>query len=147
MLPWRLSSKESTCQAGDPGFIPGSGRSPREGDGNPLPYSCLENSMHRGAWWATVHGVAIVSHNLATKPPHHSLNIFPRLKSKGKGELTSFVIHHSGIIVLQCLCLVFYKVIWFEDISSRAVPVTPCWSEADIPVILKIIFKSFKYFI
>ena len=43
---------------GDPGLIPGSGRSPEEGNGNPLQYSCLENSMDGGAWWATVHGVA-----------------------------------------------------------------------------------------
>ena len=42
----------------DPGSIPGSGRSPGEGNGNPLQYSCLENSMERGAWWATVYGVA-----------------------------------------------------------------------------------------
>ena len=53
--------KESACSAGDirdPGFIPGSERSPGEGRGNPLQNSCLENSMDRGAWWATVHGVA-----------------------------------------------------------------------------------------
>ena len=49
--------KESTCNAGDLGSVPGSGRSPREGNGNPLQYSCLENSMDRGAWWAIVHGV------------------------------------------------------------------------------------------
>ena len=42
----------------DAGSIPGSGRSPGEGHGNPLQYSCLENSMDRGAWWAIVHGVA-----------------------------------------------------------------------------------------
>ena len=46
------------ANAGDPGLIPGSGRSPGEGHGNPLQYSCLEYSMDRGAWWATVHGVA-----------------------------------------------------------------------------------------
>ena len=50
--------KESTCNAGDPGSIPGLGRSPRGGHGNPLQYSCLENPMKRGTWWATVHGVA-----------------------------------------------------------------------------------------
>ena len=43
--------------AGDPGSIPGSGRSPGEEKGSPLPYSCLENSMDRGAWWAIVHGI------------------------------------------------------------------------------------------
>ena len=50
--------KESTCNARDLGFIPGLGRSPREGNGYPLQYSCLEKSMDRGAWWVTVPGVA-----------------------------------------------------------------------------------------
>ena len=51
-------SKESACNMGDPGSTPGSGRSPREGNGNPLQYSCLENSMDRGAWQDAVHGAA-----------------------------------------------------------------------------------------
>ena len=53
--------KESTCNAGDAGdvdLIPGLGRSPEEGHGNPPQYSCLENPMDRGAWWVTVHEVA-----------------------------------------------------------------------------------------
>ena len=50
--------KESACHAGDPGLILGSGRSHREGNANPLQYACLGNPMDRGAWWATVHGVA-----------------------------------------------------------------------------------------
>ena len=58
-LPWWLSGKEFTCNAGDMGSIPGSGRSPGEGNGNSLQYSCLENSMDRGAWWATVHRVTM----------------------------------------------------------------------------------------
>ena len=45
-------------ESGDTGSFPGSGRSPRGGNGNPLHYSCLENPMDRGSWWATVHGVA-----------------------------------------------------------------------------------------
>ena len=49
--------EESACNAGDPGSMPGSERSPGEGNGYPLQYSCLENSMDRGTWWATVHGV------------------------------------------------------------------------------------------
>ena len=57
-FPGGSDSKESACNAGDPGSIPGSGRSPREGNGYPLLYSCLENSKDRGAWWAVVHGVA-----------------------------------------------------------------------------------------
>ena len=47
-------SKESACNAGDPGLIPGSGRSSGKENGYPLQYSCLENSMNRGTWWATV---------------------------------------------------------------------------------------------
>ena len=53
-----ISPIESACNAGEPGSIPGSGRSPGEGNGNPLQYSCLENPMDRGAWRATVCGVA-----------------------------------------------------------------------------------------
>ena len=68
-FPYSSVSKESACNARDPDLIPGLGRSPGEGNGNPLQYSCLENSMDRGAWWATVHGVARVGHDLAAKPP------------------------------------------------------------------------------
>ena len=52
-----LSGTGSACNAGDLGSIPGSGRCPGEGNGNPLQYSCLDNLMTRGAWWATVHGI------------------------------------------------------------------------------------------
>ena len=55
--------KESACNAGDQGSIPGSGRSLGEGNGNPLQYSCLENPMGRGAWQATVHGAQRVRHD------------------------------------------------------------------------------------
>ena len=57
-LPWWLSGKESAWNAGDQGSIPGLGRSPGGGQSNPLQYFCLENSMDRGAWRATVHRVA-----------------------------------------------------------------------------------------
>ena len=50
--------KNSPANAGDSGSIPGLGRSPGEGNGNPLLYSCLGNPTARGAWWATVHGVS-----------------------------------------------------------------------------------------
>ena len=56
-FPCGSTGKESTCNAGDLGLIPESGRSPGGGHGNPLQYSCLENPMDRGVWWATVHGV------------------------------------------------------------------------------------------
>ena len=61
-----LSGKESACRCRNAGSIPGSGRSPEEGNGNPLQYSCLENPMDRGAWWVTVHGVR-VRHDWATQ--------------------------------------------------------------------------------
>ena len=57
-FPGGSNGKESACQCRRPGLTPGLGRSPGEGNGNPLQYSCMENSMDRGAWWATVHGVA-----------------------------------------------------------------------------------------
>ena len=56
-FPGGSDGKESACYVGDLGLIPGLGRSPRGGHGNPLQYSCLENSMDREAWWNTVHGV------------------------------------------------------------------------------------------
>ena len=57
-FPGGSDSKASAYNVGDPGSIPGSGRSPGEGNGNPLQYSCLENPTDGGTWWATVHGVA-----------------------------------------------------------------------------------------
>ena len=57
-FPAGSDGKASACSTGDPGSIPGLGRSPGEGNGNPLQYSCPENSMDWEAWWATVHGVA-----------------------------------------------------------------------------------------
>ena len=56
-FPGSSDGKESACSAGDPGSIPGSGRSPGEGDGNLLQYSCLGNPTDRGAWQVIVHGV------------------------------------------------------------------------------------------
>ena len=55
-FPCVSAGKESVCNVGNLGSIPGLGRSPGEGNGYPLQYSCLETSMDRGAWWATVHG-------------------------------------------------------------------------------------------
>ena len=57
-FPHSSVGKESACNVGDMGSIPGSGSCPGEGNGNPLQYSCLENPTDRGAWQATVHGVA-----------------------------------------------------------------------------------------
>ena len=57
-FPGASDGKESACNVGDLGSIPGSGISPRERNGYPLQYSCLENPIDRQSWWGTVHGVA-----------------------------------------------------------------------------------------
>ena len=66
-FPGSSADKETTCNAGDLGSVPGLGRFSGEGNGYPLQYSCLENPMDRGAWQPTIHRVARVGHNLATK--------------------------------------------------------------------------------
>ena len=81
-LPWWLSSKESACSprdTGDTGLTPGLGRSPEERNGNPLQCSCLENLMDRGAWWATVHGVAEPD---ATEATEHACMQLVQLKQE-----------------------------------------------------------------
>ena len=79
MIPWWLSGKESTCNAGDMGSIPGSGSSPGGGHGNPLQYSCLENPMDWRVWWATVHRV---TESLTMEANEHSAHrILLRTKS------------------------------------------------------------------
>ena len=62
-FPGGSVGKETTCNAGDSDLIPGSGRSPGEGNGNLLQYSCLRNSVDKGAWQATVHRVSRVGYN------------------------------------------------------------------------------------
>ena len=62
-FPGGSDGKESACNAGDSGLIPGLGRSAGEENGNPLQYSCLENFTDRGAWWAAVHAVAELGHD------------------------------------------------------------------------------------
>ena len=63
LLPGGSDGKESACNAGDPDLIPELGRCPEKGNGNPLQYSCLENTMDRGAWQAIVHRSQRVEHN------------------------------------------------------------------------------------
>ena len=67
-FPHSSVGKESACNAGDLGLIPGDGRSPGKRNGNPLQYPCLEKPMDRGAWQTTVHGVATVRHDIVTVP-------------------------------------------------------------------------------
>ena len=65
------TAKMSACNVGDLGSIPGWGRSPGEGNGNPLQYSCLQDHMDRGAWQATVHRIKKSDTNEATEDAHH----------------------------------------------------------------------------
>ena len=88
VMPRSSVSKESACSVGDPGLIPGLGRSPGEGNGNPLQYSCLENPMDGRAWWATVHGVAKSRTGLSDFASLHFsvLGVFTNERLKAKGE-------------------------------------------------------------
>ena len=100
--------KESACNAGDLGFIPRSGRSPGEGNGNPLQYSCLENPVDGGAWSAVVHGVAksrtqlnftfpFHLHALEEETAIHSSVLAWRIPGMGEpGELSSLGSHRVG---------------------------------------------------
>ena len=89
--------KASACNEGDLGSIPGLGRSPGEGKGNPLQYSCLENPMGRGVWQVTVHRVARVGHDLATKPPHEGRQPkgYPKLLHTSLQRRLKFISYRS----------------------------------------------------
>ena len=91
-LPGGSDGKESACGVGDVGSIPGSGRSPREGNGYPFQYSCLENSMDRGAWWARVRGV--------TKSWTQLSENFNTTSYKEKGLISIWFFQNSS-----CYCL------------------------------------------
>ena len=100
-LPWWLSGKESICNTGDMGSIPGLARFPGDGNGNPLHYSCLGNPVERGTWRSTVHGVAkesdmIQSINLFSV----SVNIF--IFFKISSIVSSFIFR---ILVIYDICL------------------------------------------
>ena len=109
MIQASLLAQESTCQVQETqetGSVPGLGRSPGEGNGNLLQYSCLGNPMDRGAWQATVHGVTRVGHGLATKPPP-PISKVPRQSSEPWDTLQ-----------LQPLALMLWILSWHEHISD-----------------------------
>ena len=85
-------SKESAYNSGDLGLIPGSGRFPGEGNGNPLQYSCLENSMNRGAWRAAVHGSHRVGHHLGTEQQQQQLYLYNQEWHPAPGRCVESVI-------------------------------------------------------
>ena len=146
-LPWWLSGKESACKAGDVGSVPGLARSPGEGKGNPLQYSCLGNPMDRGTWQVTVHGVpksqVRSSHETTARVPccTPSPHADPRISSspscsspaslscaaRGAPE-TSAVLPHTqvtlGNAVLARIILLMLSVVWWWASTLCTKPVT-----------------------
>ena len=88
--------KNLPATAGDPGLTPGSGRCPGEGNGYPLQYSCLENSMDRGVWWATVHGVTKSENDWEANSKYLS---YRRIVNKD-GLSVSFLAHYTWALVV-----------------------------------------------
>ena len=127
-FPRGSDGKASSCNVGDPGSIPGSGRSPGEGNGNPLQYSCLENPMDRGAWQATVHGVSKSRTRLSDfsssllLPWHADFLPLSHLGSPFKGYCTvrldvfslffAFVFYVCIISMKSIINLLQYSTIW-----------------------------------
>ena len=97
-LPGGSDDKESACNAGDPGSIPGSGISPGEGNCNPLQYSGLENPMEGEAWWVTVHGVAKTQKWLCNE---HFLFLHVTLSMRDTGASVNFQVKETTQKVLN----------------------------------------------
>ena len=92
-----LGIQETACSVGGVSSLPGSGRSPGEGNGNQLQCSCLEHYMDRGAWWATVHGLTRVRHDLVTRPPPlHNPRLF---ESREKGRQGKIWVHRRWCVL------------------------------------------------
>ena len=94
--------KSPFASAGDVASIPGSGRFPGEGNGNPLKHSCLGNPIGRGSWQAAVHGVTRVGHDLVTKPLPLIINIFVKFLWVNEGlELLCYFANITSLISFQ----------------------------------------------
>ena len=110
-FPGGSTGKESACNAGDPGSIPRLGRSPREENGHPLQYSCLGNPKDREAWWAIVHEVTRVWHNLVAKslPPPYDSSVFNILsKCQTVFQMTTLLHSHQ-----QCVRVPISPLFWW----------------------------------
>ena len=122
-LPCGSNSKESPCSIRDPGLIPGSGRSLVEWNGNPLQYSCLENPMDRGTWWATAHGVIKQANMTERLTPFFTFTLSPVFHPvftrtlKGSGSPTPGFLKHSQ--VASCLYLLLAEVSAFSSLPSQ----------------------------
>ena len=125
----RLTGKESSCNAGDTGdtgWIPGSGRAPGEGHGNPLQHSCLGNPMDRGEWWPTVHGAAKSWTWLNT--PHHS-------PFQSNTEKESYLLHTKLIDPIRNVQDLNLKTIWVFScglVAKTALPMQEVWVQSPV---------------
>ena len=110
--------------AGDKDSVPGSGRSPGEGHGNPLQYSCLQNPMDRGSWQATVHEITRVGHNLETKPTNQWF-LYDLLHTRWQdNRLISLNSHHNP--ERQTLLFLLHKIqsiyLWVTSLTKNPNP-------------------------
>ena len=124
-------SKASACNAGDLGSIPRLERSPGEGNGNPLQYSCLKTSMDRGAWWATVHGVAKNRTQLSDSHTHtHTLGRHELMKAlETYSTIDVHMIHSKCCIVTVIWLLLEARILLFE---TRHHPLLECSCRAEL---------------
>ena len=124
-FPGGSEDKASACNAGDLGSIPGLGRSPGEGNGKPLQYSCLENPMDRGAWWAIVHqGSQRVGHDWATSHTYSPLMEHYRVMKESTLRLNKslWINLRNTTVNEQIGCWVFHtvcRVLWMFKKSKH----------------------------
>ena len=111
---------------GDTGSIHGSGRSPGGGNGDPLQDSCLGNPMDRGAWWATVHGVAKTctqwsTHAVCNGQQWDTPTDSARWLKENKGQWTSDIRSHTLMLVFQKVAQRFFEIIWNEQMEPSCI--------------------------
>ena len=131
-FPGGSDGKESACNVGNLGLIPGSERSPGEGNGTPLQYSCLENPMDRGAWWATVYGV---TNDWATNT-YLLMNVWESLHLKGgfyspchhtRERLHECNNHEKSWIIAHLCCCPFLSISNIHFILNMAIVLHLCF--------------------
>ena len=135
-FPGGSDSKVSAYNAGDLGSIPGLGRSPGEGNGNPLQDSCLENSMDGGAWWATVHGVTksrtrLSDFTFTFTSPIFIAAVFTIAKTwkQTEGPLTD-----EWINKMWCT----YTMEYYSAIKNEIMPLVATWMELEMIILSEV---------
>ena len=108
-------------------MVPGLGRSPGEGNGNPLQYSCLEIPMDRGAWQVIVHGVTRVGHDLVTKlpPPPYIHEIITTIFAKHLSILSKFLSAHSIFTLTIIITFVYLFVYYYSLFCDKTINIGP----------------------